>query len=67
MANRETAMKILQIESELNEIVRLVGIDALSAEDRLTMEVARMLREDFLQQNAFRTQTLIHRWKNKWA
>lgn len=53
MANRETAMKILQIESELNEIVRLVGIDALSAEDRLTMEVARMLREDFLQQNAF--------------
>ena len=35
------------------EIVRLVGIDALSAEDRLTMEVARMLREDFLQQNAF--------------
>lgn len=53
MANREAAMRILQIESELNEIVRLVGIDALSAEDRLTMEVARMLREDFLQQNAF--------------
>lgn len=53
MANRETAMQILQTESELNEIVRLVGIDALSAGDRLTMEVARMLREDFLQQNAF--------------
>ncbi len=53
MSNRETAMQILQTESELNEIVRLVGIDALSPADRLTMEVARMLREDFLQQNAF--------------
>jgi len=46
-------MQLLQLESELNEIVRLVGIDALSAGDRLSMEVARMMREDFLQQNAF--------------
>ena len=53
MANREKAMHILQEESELQEIVRLVGQDALSPDDRLTMETARMIREDFLQQNAF--------------
>ncbi len=53
MQNRERAMHILQEESELQEIVRLVGQDALSAEDRLTMETAKMIREDFLQQNAF--------------
>jgi V/A-type H+-transporting ATPase subunit A len=53
MAQRSEALGILQQESELNEIVRLVGIDALSPQDRLTIEVARMLREDFLQQNAF--------------
>ncbi|MBP5292686.1 MAG: V-type ATP synthase subunit A [Clostridia bacterium] len=46
-------MKILQIESGLEEIVKLVGMDALSADDRLTMEVARSVREDFLQQFAF--------------
>ncbi|MBQ2767652.1 MAG: V-type ATP synthase subunit A [Clostridia bacterium] len=46
-------MKLLQIESELEEVVKLVGVDALSAEDRLTLEAARSLREDFLQQNAF--------------
>ena len=46
-------MKILQEESELDEIVKLVGMDALSANDRLTLEVARSIREDFLQQNAF--------------
>ena len=46
-------MRILQEESELNEIVQLVGIDALSWKDRLTMEVARSVREDYLQQNAF--------------
>ncbi len=51
--NRITTMRILQQESELNEIVKLVGMDSLSHDDRLTMEVARMLREDFLQQNAF--------------
>ena len=53
MANRDKAMHILQEESELQEIVRLVGQDALSPADRLTMETAKMIREDFLQQNAF--------------
>lgn len=47
------SMKILEKESELKEIVRLVGIDALSQDDRLTLEIARMIREDFLHQNAF--------------
>ena len=50
---RSEAMKILQEEAELDEIVRLVGIDALSWKDRLTLEVARSLREDYLHQNAF--------------
>ena len=45
---------ILQEESELNEIVRLVGFDALSEKDRLTLECARSIREDFLQQDSFR-------------
>lgn len=47
------AMRILQKEDELKEIVRLVGIEALSAEERILLEVARSIREDFLQQNAF--------------
>lgn len=47
------AMRILKKESELSEIVRLVGIDALSAEERLIMETAKSIREDFLQQNAY--------------
>lgn len=47
------AMRILEEESELQEIVRLVGIDALSEKDRLTLEAARSLREDYLHQNAF--------------
>ena len=46
-------MDILQSESSLDEIVKLVGMDALSPSDRLTLEVARSVREDFLQQNAF--------------
>ena len=53
MKHRTAAMHILQLESELQEIVRLVGIDALSPADRLTLETARIIREDFLQQNAF--------------
>ena len=53
MANRTKAMSILQEEAELQEIVRLVGQDALSPADQLTLETARMIREDFLQQNAF--------------
>lgn len=51
--NRRQAMEILQRESELEELVRLVGVDALSYGDRLSMEVAKMIREDFLHQNAF--------------
>ncbi len=50
---REEAMRILQKEAELIEIVRLVGTEALPEEDKLVLEVARMIREDFLQQNAF--------------
>lgn len=50
---RTEVMKILQEEAALDEIVRLVGMDALSAKDRLTMETAKMIREDFLHQNAF--------------
>ena len=46
-------LKILQHESELLEIVRLTGADALSADDRITLETARSIREDFLQQNDF--------------
>jgi V/A-type H+-transporting ATPase subunit A len=53
MENRNKAMALLQEESNLNEIVQLVGKDALSAADQLTLEVAKMVREDFLQQNAF--------------
>ena len=52
-ANRERAMALLQEEAELQEIVKLVGQDSLSAPDRMTLETAKMLREDFLQQNAF--------------
>lgn len=44
---------VLQEESQLNEIVRLVGMDALGARDRLTMETAKSIREDYLHQNAF--------------
>ena len=51
--NRGRIMHLLQDESELDEIVRLVGMDALSASDRLKMEAARSIREDFLHQLAF--------------
>ncbi len=51
--NRDKAMSILQEEASLNEVVQLVGKDALSASDQLTLETAKMIREDFLQQNAF--------------
>lgn len=50
---RQEAMSILQEESRLDEIVRLVGIDALSPHDRITMETAKSVREDYLHQNAF--------------
>ncbi len=51
--NVNRAMAILQEEAELEEIVRLVGLDALSPENRLIMETAKSIREDFLHQNAF--------------
>ena len=47
------AMNLLQKEDELNEIVRLVGVEALSDRDKLTLNTAKMIREDYLQQNAF--------------
>ena len=50
---RAFAMSVLQEESELDEIVRLVGADALSYKDRLTLETAKSIREDYLHQNAF--------------
>ena len=53
LQNRERAMSLLQSEASLNEIVQLVGKDALSPADQLTLESARMVREDFLQQNSF--------------
>ena len=53
LQNREKAMALLQQEASLNEIVQLVGKDSLSAGDQLTLETARMIREDFLQQNGF--------------
>ena len=53
LSNREWAMTVLQEEASLNEIVQLVGKDSLSAKDQITLEVAKMIREDFLQQNSF--------------
>ena len=53
MENRNKAMSLLQEEDNLNEIVQLVGKDSLSPNDQLTLETAKMVREDFLQQNAF--------------
>ncbi len=50
---RQFIMTVLQEEASLNEIVRLVGMDALSSKDRLTMETAKIIREDYLHQNAF--------------
>ena len=53
MAGRQKMMSLLQEEAELEEIVKMVGMDALSATDRLKMEAARSIREDFLHQNSF--------------
>ncbi|MGN0136244.1 V-type ATP synthase subunit A [Anaerotignum sp.] len=63
-AQRIEAMRLLQTEAELNEIVQLVGVDALSHSDRLILEVARSIREDFLHQNSFHevdTYTSLHK------
>lgn len=53
MEQRSQIMRLLQEEAELQEIVKLVGMDALSAPDRLKLEAARSIREDFLHQDAF--------------
>ena len=50
---RDEAMRMLEEEAELEEIVRLVGVEALSTRDRLLLETAKSLREDFLHQNAY--------------
>ncbi|MCK3711358.1 V-type ATP synthase subunit A [Clostridioides difficile] len=63
-AQRAQAMKLLQVESELQEIVQLVGVDSLSDGDRLILEVTRSIREDFLHQNSFHevdTYTSLHK------
>ncbi|MBF1137395.1 MAG: V-type ATP synthase subunit A [[Eubacterium] sulci] len=53
MNSRQEMMSLLQDESKLNEIVQMVGMDALSPADRLKMEAAKSIREDFLNQNSF--------------
>ena len=53
MEVRQNLMSLLQEEASLNEIVKMVGMDALSPRDRLKMEAARSIREDFLHQNSF--------------
>lgn len=53
MEGRQKMMSLLQEEAELEEIVKMVGMDALSSGDRLKMEAARSIREDFLHQNSF--------------
>ncbi|MBQ7160771.1 MAG: V-type ATP synthase subunit A [Clostridia bacterium] len=52
-AQIDEAMRILQLEAELDEVVKLVGVDALSPDDRMILEAARSIREDFLQQDSF--------------
>ncbi|MBQ9993433.1 MAG: V-type ATP synthase subunit A, partial [Clostridia bacterium] len=64
MESRRRIMALLQDEAELEEIVKLVGMDALSAPDRLKLEAARSIREDFLHQDAFHetdTYTSLHK------
>ena len=64
MTDRQKMMTLLQEEAELDEIVKMVGMDALSAGDRLKMEAARSIREDFLHQNSFQevdTYTPLHK------
>ena len=69
MRDRTKAMGILQNEASLNEIVQLVGKDALGAGDQLTLEVARMVHGDFLQQNAFmdNSKLLDYERRSCWA
>lgn len=61
---RQEAMRLLQTEAELQEIVQLVGVDSLSHSDRLILETSRSIREDFLHQNSFHevdTYTSLHK------
>lgn len=61
---RTEAMRLLQVEAELQEIVQLVGVDSLSHSDRLILEITRSIREDFLHQNSFHevdTYTSLHK------
>lgn len=63
-AHRTEAMSLLQTESELQEIVQLVGVDSLSHSDRMILETTRSIREDFLHQNSFHevdTYTSLHK------
>lgn len=53
MSVRKSAREILQKEDDLNEIVQLVGKDALAEADKITLETARLIKDDFLQQNSF--------------
>ena len=55
-ALRQEAMQLLEEESELQEIARLIGVESLSAKERLVLESSRSIREDFLHQNAFHPQ-----------
>ena len=61
---RATMRQILQEESSLSEIVQLVGKDSLSDDQKLTLEISKIIREDFLQQNAF-TRYVVHNAKLK--
>ena len=65
MENRTQTMRILQIEEELQEIVRLVGVDALSHDERLLLETAKSIREDFLMQNAFMDEDAYSSYKKQ--
>jgi V/A-type H+/Na+-transporting ATPase subunit A len=56
IATSQEAMEILELESELQEISRLVGVESLATRDRMILESARSIREDFLHQNAFHQQ-----------
>jgi V-type H+-transporting ATPase subunit A len=53
VAVRRTAREVLQQEDDLNEIVQLVGKDSLAEADKVVLETARFLKDDFLQQNSF--------------
>lgn len=53
MSSRKAARQILQKEDDLNEIVQLVGKDALAEGDKIVLEVARLIKDDFLQQNSY--------------